>query len=281
MNADKIIGRVDVSMFGEKTGIADVNLLVDGQSIPVSRSVLSITSPVFRAMFQGDFKERVQGVIPLPGKNLDDVLTLLKCIYPDIMMTVTESVALAVLPLAEEYQMTLLKTKCEDTLLQSIGQKFDDQKVKGGDMQYCANVSDFLDLSNRLSLPRLKQCCISLAADFKHRERKRYMLSYQFSADIVKQIDELAISRLEIRYDDLSAISRFEVFDIRKLFNSSLYPKDIDTHMRGLRLAYSFALDDIKKLAVSTIRADKNSKNWSHDEMYNLLPENIKRDIEC
>jgi hypothetical protein len=41
--------------------------LDDGNSVQVSKTQLSLLSPVFDAMFRGDFKERCEGCVPLPG----------------------------------------------------------------------------------------------------------------------------------------------------------------------------------------------------------------------
>ncbi|KAH3697766.1 hypothetical protein DPMN_085276, partial [Dreissena polymorpha] len=74
---------IDVSIFGDSSGIADVVLIIEGTSIPVVKSVLSIASPVFKVMFTGDFAEKSQKGIDLPGKDLQSFLSFLRCIYPD------------------------------------------------------------------------------------------------------------------------------------------------------------------------------------------------------
>ena len=44
--------------------------------------VLSLASPVFERMLQSDFKEGREKIIELPNQNMNDVLILLKILYP-------------------------------------------------------------------------------------------------------------------------------------------------------------------------------------------------------
>lgn len=43
---------------------------------------LATASPVFKRMFISDFLERSSSQIPLPDKNAEEILELLKIIYP-------------------------------------------------------------------------------------------------------------------------------------------------------------------------------------------------------
>ncbi|WAR14300.1 TDP1L-like protein, partial [Mya arenaria] len=274
--------RVDVSMFGEETRMADINLIVDGTSIPVIKSVLSIASPVFRAMFQQDFRERDQKTISLPGKKLDNVLMLLKCIIISGYFA-GKSVAFSVLPLTDEYQMMSLKTKCENSLLNTLFRIFDEFYMKD-----CSYLYKCLSIAVKFSLQRLTQHCVSLAADFRQKDRKNTMLGQNIPAYVVTQIDDMVIARLEVRHDDVTAMVLVrtgystEEYVIRSFLNESEKGNPIDDHMRALRLAYSLgrSCTDLKILAVAKIQIDKESEHWCHDMEYNVLPENIKRAIQ-
>ena len=80
---------IDVSIFGESNGYADVTLVVEGRNNPVTKAVLGLASPVFRAMFQSDFQEIKAPTIPLPDKELHAFVMFLRCIYPNIIEHVT------------------------------------------------------------------------------------------------------------------------------------------------------------------------------------------------
>ena len=60
---------------------SDVILVVENEKFHVHRLILSLNSPVFKAMFKSQFKEATTNEIPLPGKNASGVLDFLKIIY--------------------------------------------------------------------------------------------------------------------------------------------------------------------------------------------------------
>ena len=57
----------------------------DGKTLFVASSFLSMASPVFEAMFTGDFKEKLTGVVKMTGKSCEDMTTLLQCIHPAVL----------------------------------------------------------------------------------------------------------------------------------------------------------------------------------------------------
>lgn len=66
------------NQFEEKDQFSDVALVVEGRKLYVSKTYLMIHSPVFARMFTE--KDLVD--IELPGKKYDEVLQLLKQVYP-------------------------------------------------------------------------------------------------------------------------------------------------------------------------------------------------------
>ena len=47
-----------------------------------NKMILSMSSPVMKAMFEADFKEKDAKEIELPGKTLDTFLDLMKAVHP-------------------------------------------------------------------------------------------------------------------------------------------------------------------------------------------------------
>jgi hypothetical protein len=64
--------------------LSSVTFIIDGHKLYVHREVLAAWSPVFKAMFTRDFKEKEMNEIELPGKQMDDFVELLYCMYPPI-----------------------------------------------------------------------------------------------------------------------------------------------------------------------------------------------------
>jgi hypothetical protein len=72
-----------------KDAFTDVALVVEGHRLYLSKGFLVMVSPVFRRMFESEFKEKSATEIPLPGKTFDDVLVFLKTISPNIQLPIT------------------------------------------------------------------------------------------------------------------------------------------------------------------------------------------------
>ena len=67
--------------FSEPWEDSDLVLAAEDEKFHVHRQILSIHSPVFKAMLGTKFKEATAKEIPLPGKNADEVLDFLKQLY--------------------------------------------------------------------------------------------------------------------------------------------------------------------------------------------------------
>ena len=67
--------------FSEPWDFSDLILVVENEKFHVHRAFLSINSPVFKVMFQSQFKEATSSEIPLPEKKANEVLDFLKQIY--------------------------------------------------------------------------------------------------------------------------------------------------------------------------------------------------------
>ncbi|XP_064652918.1 kelch-like protein 38 [Lineus longissimus] len=97
--------------------LSDVILVVEKKKLYVHRQYLAEWSSVWRTMFLTNFANRNQTEIMLPGKRLEDILDLLRCIYP-MQSAVTDENVNTLLSLADEYMMERIMTKCEDFLLE-------------------------------------------------------------------------------------------------------------------------------------------------------------------
>lgn len=108
--------------FKEEQPLSDLVLLVEGESLFASRSLLAFASPVFSIMFTSEFKEKDQKEIELPGKKAKDIDELLKFLHPGMDDNLEQGhlSAFRLLPIAEEYQLGKLTEKCEDTILEKV-----------------------------------------------------------------------------------------------------------------------------------------------------------------
>ena len=67
--------------FAEPWEDSDLILAVEDKKFHVHRLILSMNSPVFKAMFKSGFQEATSNEIPLSGKKANEVLDFLKQFY--------------------------------------------------------------------------------------------------------------------------------------------------------------------------------------------------------
>lgn len=146
-------GKKGKHCFSEPWEDSDVILVVENEKFHVHRLILSMNSPVFKAMFKSQFKEATANEIPLPGKNASGVLDFLKIIYGSQytheQARITKENVEDLLQLSDEYQVTqLIFDPCV---------KFLEDQPKTRE-----NVMRILSLANLYNLEKVHQGCIDL-----------------------------------------------------------------------------------------------------------------------
>ncbi|XP_041357432.1 BTB and MATH domain-containing protein 36-like [Gigantopelta aegis] len=143
------------SEFCKPSSHSDIILLVEENRVYCNKIILSCASPVFERMYLGGFIERKQQEISLPGKKYTDFLFFLECIYPSTLAEITDENVDAVLPLAEEYQVTQLKKRCDCFIERRITHidKEHGQGIKRGYViKICREIIHFLQLADHFNL---------------------------------------------------------------------------------------------------------------------------------
>ncbi|XP_041365620.1 BTB and MATH domain-containing protein 36-like [Gigantopelta aegis] len=191
----------DLRGFDVPSGKTDVVFIIEGRKLYLNKGILSFASPVFDKMFHGDFKEKSQEEISLPGKKCKDFIEFLLCIYPNTMEEISGDTAEVVLPLADEYQVQQLKNKCETFL---IKQGLDDSWpmhiyiIRSGERLVHSIV-----LAEKYGLDDMLEKAFALAADRKFSDLKNeaefVTVSEKTKTELMlKRIDLLETSGLEI-----------------------------------------------------------------------------------
>ncbi|CAF2034831.1 unnamed protein product [Rotaria magnacalcarata] len=99
---------------------SDIILVVEKDKFYCHRLLLSLVSPVFSRMFDGEFKEHDAHEIVLEGKTSESILELLKYIYPQFHGKITNDNVEDFLLLADEYMIDYLKQPCRDFLMKQL-----------------------------------------------------------------------------------------------------------------------------------------------------------------
>ena len=108
---------VERKSFTKPWNDSDIILVVQSWELHVHKSILSLQSPVFKAMFNGQFKEATAERVVLEGKNHKWVLQFLQLLYPpnmikDSRVVITDVNVLEILKLADEYQAVNVVSQC-------------------------------------------------------------------------------------------------------------------------------------------------------------------------
>nr|KAG5704832.1 hypothetical protein BaRGS_001303 [Batillaria attramentaria] len=117
----------EIAPFSVADELTDVVLEVEGKELHVNRAVLAHYSPVFSRMFFGDFKEKDQTKVTLPGKSYVHFTTFLQVMYPQTTETpelISDENLVQILELAEEYQVDNVKIRCQDYIGEQLADYF-------------------------------------------------------------------------------------------------------------------------------------------------------------
>jgi len=102
--------------------LGDVKLISGGEEIACHKFLLVAQSPVFKAMFEMDSKEKEENVVNILDSTPDAVRSFVRFLYDGILRLATiyykdHEHIFGLLNLANKYQVGLLVTCCMDTLI--------------------------------------------------------------------------------------------------------------------------------------------------------------------
>ena len=109
------------NVFSQPWNGSDVVLVVQEKEFHVHRSILSLQSPVFKAMFEGNFKDAQQDKIELKGDKYEAMLLFLQLLYPPNMLdeynvNINDKNILQILEVADKYTaMNVIKQCMKET----------------------------------------------------------------------------------------------------------------------------------------------------------------------
>ena len=96
---------------------SDIILVVQDLELHSHKAILSLQSPVFKAMFNGQFREATAERVTLEGKTHKWMLQFLRLLYPanmikDAKVIITDENVFEILKLADEYQASNVVGQC-------------------------------------------------------------------------------------------------------------------------------------------------------------------------
>eukprot|EP00746_Dinoflagellata_sp_MGD_P026528 gnl/MRDRNA2_/MRDRNA2_162540_c0_seq1.p1 gnl/MRDRNA2_/MRDRNA2_162540_c0~~gnl/MRDRNA2_/MRDRNA2_162540_c0_seq1.p1 ORF type:complete len:303 (+),score=56.65 gnl/MRDRNA2_/MRDRNA2_162540_c0_seq1:86-994(+) len=96
---------------------ADLQVLVEGETVRVHAAQLGLASPVFAAMLTSNMREGLSYRIELPDKSKEEFMMFMTFLRPVSRVHVTVENVDQMLPWFDEYQIATLKEDCESLLL--------------------------------------------------------------------------------------------------------------------------------------------------------------------
>jgi len=178
--------------FSEPWEDSDLILVVEDEKFHVHRVIMSMNSPVFKAMFKSQFKEATSNEIPLPEKKANEVLDFLKQIYfPYIeeRVEITIDNVEHLLKLSDEYQVKLIFEPCIKFVK--------DQSITKENVMKLLMIADLYDLAD------VHEGCNNLLKDMKLKTMSETVHLEELDLKNVRHFLEQRIERLETFLDTL------------------------------------------------------------------------------
>ncbi|GFU28143.1 TD and POZ domain-containing protein 4 [Nephila pilipes] len=122
--------------------LSDVNLRTGNENFPVHKNILSVRSPVFRAMFGNEMREKTSKDLDLPDIDADILRRLLLFLYTDTVKNLDWESALDLYRAADHYEVLDLREKCSTLLKAKLSE---------------SNVCNVLSLANMYHDQNLKR----------------------------------------------------------------------------------------------------------------------------
>jgi len=137
-------------LFGDEK-FSDVKLTCRKKVFHCHRNILSVRSPVFAAMFQSDMIENTSRNVHIKDIKPEVVKEMLHFIYKGTTSTenVKDELVLDLLVAADQYQLNLLKNKCEERMCSTLDEN---------------NSVEMLVLADRHQAFKLKRMALMLVA---------------------------------------------------------------------------------------------------------------------
>ncbi|XP_078315796.1 BTB and MATH domain-containing protein 36-like [Crassostrea virginica] len=141
----------------------DAILEVEGREIHINKQILADSSPVFKKMFESDFKEKHMHKIPLPGKKYEDFEKFVFLIYyPGDQCQITIDTVPVILSLSVEYQVTALQDRCETFLTKTLEhvQNYESDRLD------IPTLLRYRECSTKYNLPNISEQAVNLLARY-------------------------------------------------------------------------------------------------------------------
>ncbi|XP_061177378.1 BTB and MATH domain-containing protein 38-like [Saccostrea echinata] len=186
--------------FQEERGITDITLIVEDKEIHTVKAILMSASPVFKAMFTLDFKEKTAQKIPLPEKKYKDFVLFLLRIFPKEYIELNEEKIKRILPLAREYETTQILKDCEAWMISrlSVKKSTEDAFQNSRNFRDISYLLEWLTIAHDYDFEKLFENLLDVISDYNWQTLKKCYTYEHISPEIKTEILEKRLSIVEM-----------------------------------------------------------------------------------
>ncbi|XP_053593008.1 uncharacterized protein LOC103568510 [Microplitis demolitor] len=172
----------DLQQFLKSQELSDVTLVIGEVEIPAHKVVLAAHSPVFKAMLLSGMKEAKEGEIEIKNLDADIISEMLEYFYKgETKASFDTEVALKMMELAEIYQISKLKSICQNTLLNNMS---------------IDNIFDIVDVADDHNIEKLREQAI------------KFMVQYSDRIFALKRFEQLFYKKSELMFELMTAVGK-------------------------------------------------------------------------
>ncbi|KAH9279357.1 Speckle-type POZ protein-like [Echinococcus granulosus] len=194
----------EVYDFREPFLFSDMVLLVEDERLHCHRAILSLYSPVFKAMFQSRFEETSSNQVSLPKDDAETVRELLRHLYTPGGCDMDSAAAQRLLPLIHRFQIDSLITTAERTMTFSMTDSLAPKMLALADMYQLNHLKQAaIDACTRLDMKRMAEALeeTPLSAELKSTIfERRVLLLEKVITDIERSFSQSCI-RMESKLE--------------------------------------------------------------------------------
>ncbi|XP_076454992.1 uncharacterized protein LOC143289766 isoform X2 [Babylonia areolata] len=170
-------------VFREGDHSTDIVFTVQGQRIHFSKALLTMCSPVFRALLTPEYlRQNVEG-IPLPGMKYSEVAFFLQLLHPVYSSTpLTDCTLVETLTLAKEFHVEHISARCEQYIDAQLKQHGSKKKMNKD------RILIYLTACDRNQLTKHRDKLVGLAAQYTTKDLQTSLFFESLSSAAQKDV---------------------------------------------------------------------------------------------
>eukprot|EP01068_Selenidium_serpulae_P001912 Selendium_serpulae@DN2033_c1_g1_i1.p1 len=120
MSTADLLAEYQLTMFESGGDFSDVVVRVGNREMHLHSQILMGRSPMFRAMFKSEFKEKINRVVEIDDFGFDTATHFFKFLYACVLSVLSFSECVELFKMAHKYQVTSLETRMKERIIKQL-----------------------------------------------------------------------------------------------------------------------------------------------------------------